>query len=264
MVVTPRRRYWVIPTVLVCGFALLIPLGAGTPAAAAAGVASCPDPVVSGTTATVTCSFVGVQQDWDVPRGVDSVTISASGAQGGSRPFAPGGKGAQVQTTFPVTTGLTLHVVVGGTGPKAGSGGGGGSFVWILSHPSLSDLILAAAGGGGSTSSDGIAGSAGTMATDGKATPVGGVGGKAGTDGDGGGGGSGKLRFGGGGGGGGLWSDGQTSPDPFGGGGGGSGGGGGGGSYIASGGSHSSGMSGANAGDGTVTITYSLPSPGAQ
>ena len=254
--------------------------------------------------------LTGAVQDFVVPAGVTSVTIVAAGAAGGpSSGSYPGGLGAVLGATFPVTPGETLHTLVGGAGGWSG-GGGGGSFVYRTA--SAAGLLIAAAGGGGGVwVSAGIGGSATTAAADGKGCSGGstaGVSGNGGAGGNptscsysgpgGGGGGGGLLTEGGNGsqcsnggaalvaGGAGGGADGgfgggggrSCSSMYLGGGGGGGyngggggvidwqspagahlGGGGGGGSFIAAGGDATGqpSLSGANAGDGWVSICYS-------
>jgi hypothetical protein len=261
-------------------------------------------PTCTGTT-VVTCTFSTVGTGtFTVPVGTTQVTIEAKGAKGGPGNFGvDGGKGAQVQASFPVTAGEVLNVLVGGMGStvQTGGGGGGGSFVYRTA--SASGLLIAAAGGGGARAEHaGLDGSATTTAGDGESG--GGIGGAAGRGGNGGGGGTGIAAAAAGGGG--LFSDGGngTGASPaiggqallngaaggagesddtggghggfgggggaatFGGGGGGgyngggggaggSGAGGGGGSFCARSATNTSGTSGANSGDGQVTITYS-------
>ena len=256
----------------------------------------------SSSTATCTYAYSGAADTFTVPSGVTSVTITAAGGQGGQGGTdVPGGKGAQLNSSFTVTPTESLNVVVGGTGGSDGEvgGGGGGSFVY-RSATSGGLLIAAAGGGGGSQGDGGIAGSATTAAANGEdAGPC--AGGKAGGGGNGGH--ASSNCFGSGGGGGGLLTDGGGSgvatggkaltngatggtgdaDGGFGGGGGatdgagggggynggggsGSGGtlmgaGGGGGSFFASSGTGTSGTSGANTGDGQVVITYTIVEP---
>lgn len=125
----------------------------------------------------------GIQQ-WQVPAGVNSLTIEAWGAQGGGSSSRPGGLGAYVKTEVSVTPGQILNIIVGQGGnwvvdPSSNTGnrgGGGGSFVWDPLSPS--EPIIAAGGGGGSnvsTSSPlGVGGSSttsGTPRADGTGTP---------------------------------------------------------------------------------------------
>jgi hypothetical protein len=235
---------------------------------------------------TCTFSFTGSADSFTVPGGVTQVAIDAKGAQGGTAGNGNlGGSGAEIQASFPVTPNETLQVVVGGAGV---SGAGGGASFVFRSATTAGLLIAAAGGGGGNGATFGISASATTTASDGIGGPC--TGGVAGTGGNGGGAGSGN--FGGGpclhsAGGGGLLTNGGdgnsgntggkalangaaggTSGGGFGGGGGGAGaggggyngggggdggnGGGGGGSFSAS----TPISTGANNGDGTVTITY--------
>jgi hypothetical protein len=99
---------------------------------------------------TLTFSYTGAVQTFTVPAGVTSLTISASGAQGGGN--TGGGLGALMSGDFTVTPGETINIVVGQQGQlqiggqsQNSSGGGGGSFVYRNS----SNLLLAAGGGGG-------------------------------------------------------------------------------------------------------------------
>jgi Bacterial Ig-like domain (group 3) len=124
-------------------------------------------------------------QEWQVPAGVSSATFEVAGAGGGGGGiplvFSHGGGGALATSTFAVSEGTALKLVVGGGGAShiggesfgggatggttgfGGAAGGGGSFVFS-SAGSL--LIAAGGGGGGGTESDGgnagLNGSAGT------------------------------------------------------------------------------------------------------
>ncbi|WP_070137957.1 T9SS type A sorting domain-containing protein [Crocinitomix algicola] len=95
-----------------------------------------------------TFEFTGEPETFVVPAGISSITITASGAQGG----ADGGLGATMEGTFSVTPGETLHVIVGeeghlqvGGNDQNSAGGGGGSFVYNADM----ELLIAAGGGGG-------------------------------------------------------------------------------------------------------------------
>jgi hypothetical protein len=136
------------------------------------------DPSCSQSGSTVTCLyfFTGSQQSFVVPGGVQSIAVSASGAQGGagapdSSPNAAGGEGARVQVTLPVTPGQTLAVLVGGQGargdtaagfngggdpggccgnvPESAGQGGGASDVRIAPFGLTDRLVVAGGGGGG-------------------------------------------------------------------------------------------------------------------
>jgi hypothetical protein len=109
----------------------LIPAVAGALLIAAPGHAATPR--------SVTYTTVGESQ-FTVPAGVHAVDVSLTGARGGSDlNWAPGGRGATVTGTLPVTPGQKLSVEVGGPGgayaggssssssPGGSNGGGAGS-----------------------------------------------------------------------------------------------------------------------------------------
>ncbi len=106
-----------------------------------------------------TFSFTGTVQQWSIPAGVCSLTITARGAAGGDNPFsgctyqATGGLGAEITGTFAVTPGTALSIIVGERGTNSNgncangaAGGGGGSFVY---QTNTNQLWIAAGGGGG-------------------------------------------------------------------------------------------------------------------
>lgn len=247
---------------------------------------------------SVTFTYTGALQTWDIPDDVTSITITAKGAQGGGTVRAGGGV---VTATIDVTPGDTLDIYVGGstTGPTGGwpdggngdsspgsdGFGGGGSTRVIPAGGALSAALVVAAGGGGSgddftgwaqtgggggffVGAPGVTGAPnGGVSPGGGATQhAGGAGGTgasangtAGSSGAGGAGGNATL----GthfppGGGGGGW---------YGGGGGGvdavgagnCGGGGGGSGHVVDGAYDLTFEDGTNAGDGEVTITWELP-----
>lgn len=125
----------------------------------------------SAQTVTTTYNFTGGIQTFTVPCGVDSITISCWGAQGGagangaptvSQTGGAGAMGGYAQATFPVTAGSTFNVFVGGQGatPTGGfngganggtqnAGGGGGASDVRFNGTSESDRIIVAGGGGG-------------------------------------------------------------------------------------------------------------------
>jgi len=74
-----------------------------------------------------TFNFTGAQQTFVVPALVTSVTIQASGAQGGNgvQGLASLGNGGTVTATIAVTPGETLAVFVGGMGTAGTQNGGG-------------------------------------------------------------------------------------------------------------------------------------------
>jgi Bacterial Ig-like domain (group 3)/Glycine rich protein len=230
--------------------------------------------------AAVVCSFgyTGAEQTFTVPAGVTEVTLTATGASGGTAVYGTAGLGGVATDTAAVTPNQTLYVEVGGAGgsnttfgqagaaggfngggaggagspaegsTKAGDGGGGGggaSDVRTLPasdglSPTDSRLVVGGGGGGGCDFSAG--GSAGSP---GGASYNGTNGGGAGTLTGGGAGGNGEgVGSGADGtlGGGGAGGTPATPFDGYGGGCGGGGGyyGGGGGSVQASGGGGSS------------------------
>ena len=97
---------------------------------------------------TVTYNFTGDIQSFVVPANVTTISIAASGAQGGNG-VGTGGRGAIMSGVFTVVPGHLLNVLVGEQ-PVAGAntgGGGGGSFVWDVTAGNV--LLIAAGGGGG-------------------------------------------------------------------------------------------------------------------
>jgi hypothetical protein len=93
-------------------------------------------PASAATSATFSCT--GVAQTWTVPAGVDTVTVTAFGASGGSgggmtTTPAPGGLGGETSASLAVTPGEVLQLnvgCVGGASPSntpgtAGFNGGG-------------------------------------------------------------------------------------------------------------------------------------------
>jgi len=139
-------------SVLGLGAALLGPLVAATPAKAAP-VTACDDGC------TGSFSVTGAPETFTVPGGVSSLAFSVRGAAGGTSLFGvPGGLGAEVTGSVPVTPGETLTVLVGQAGSDGGSptfGGGGSAGRYLASGGGGSFLFapdgtpLAAAGGGG-------------------------------------------------------------------------------------------------------------------
>ncbi len=134
-------------------------------------------------TVSTTYSFTGTIQSYTVPLGINSLTINASGAQGGGETFGglPGGLGASMSGVFAVTGGHVLNVLAGQQPVPAfyTGGGGGGSFVWNTTTGNT--LLIAAGGGGGATPAAGGGGSGGnaTTATSGSSGQYGAGGGGA-------------------------------------------------------------------------------------
>jgi len=71
---------------------------------------------------TQTFKFTGGGQNFTVPAGVKSISVTGSGSGG----FA-GGVGGVLKATIPVTPGQTLAIFVGGQGGGPGSGGAPGA-----------------------------------------------------------------------------------------------------------------------------------------
>jgi hypothetical protein len=137
-------------------------MAAGAAQAAAKYLPGCPVPVVSGATATVTCSYTGAAQYWTVPAGVTQATFTLYGAAGDTTDDSgTGGTGAEVAGTLPVTPGSVLQVNVGQAGANSGdafggggaggdgAGGGGGASDIRDGTDTLADRMLVAGGGGG-------------------------------------------------------------------------------------------------------------------
>jgi large repetitive protein len=141
----------------------------GCPVTSAATTVSVDNP-----SGNVTFNYTGGEQTWNVPTCVTSVTISMTGAAGGSSSACggSGGLGGYVSGTYAIPAGTTsLEVFVGGAGEstavgdvggyngggaafssspaaKLYSGTGGGASDVRLS-PALDDRIMVAGGGGG-------------------------------------------------------------------------------------------------------------------
>ena len=138
---------------------------AGTVAALAGpAAASTAEPGAAAATDSQTFLCTGNQQTYTVPAGVTSVTYQASGANGAfpSTFPSPGGKGAKITGSIPVTPGEVLTIDVGctnhggygwatggpgGTGFLSGGANGGGA-TGIYSDSSSDPLVVAAGGGG--------------------------------------------------------------------------------------------------------------------
>jgi hypothetical protein len=251
---------------------------------------------VSGSTATCTYSYSGVEDTFSVPTGVGTLNVVAVGAAGGT---TSGALGAQVtNTALPIPAGISeLYVDVGQPGATpsgcvgsaagglfdggngAGCGGGGGGSSALLTEPRRSatlngnvtdaslpaDSRLLVAGGGGGGDGGNPGGSAGDASVAGAG--AGGCEGNRGlpggigpTDGSNGGGSGGCLAQSGSPAAGG---DGGTNQGGGGGGGGGwfGGGGGNGGTNGGSGGGGGSSYAGAGSGTTSVTTASSTQAP---
>jgi hypothetical protein len=275
-------------------------LGAVVAFASPAGADPIADPITGCDAATCTTTFgaAGAAQTFTVPDGVNALDFSVAGGQGGNAYSGnPGGEGGVVSGELPVSPGQVLTVLVGGAGTSGGAAvvggggattvggysgtGGGGSFLFDATGA----LLVAAGGGGGASYNSGTGlettgGGAGLDGGPGNGTgfygpetvPTGGTGAAGGSGGvaatyagaDGSGPAADALPGSGG--------AGAVSADPWGGGGGGGGYyGGGGGGYLQTGAGGSgyassdvldlATTSGANAGDGVVSLGWDLKTP---
>jgi len=274
--------------------------GVAASVAIAAGVALVGAGPAGAAPTSVTFDYTGTNQTWVVPAGVTEITVDLSGAQGGDNAANGcsdfGGLGGRTVAVLPVTPGDTLTIVVGGRGGGSndtgqgvggfngggdagvtallniyGAGGGGASDVRI-GGSSLADRVIIGGGGGGvgaactgagnggdGGGADGTAGvgggGGGTQSAGGAGDPAG-VSGVLGAGGHGGDGTQGQPRAGGGGGGGlyggGGGSNAATSNEST------SSGGGGSGLCPAA---CLAFDAGVNAGNGGVTITYTVTTP---
>jgi uncharacterized repeat protein (TIGR01451 family) len=97
--------------------------------------------------------LTGTTQTFQVPRGVDEITVDAFGAQGGD--FADRGLeglgAAVLGTTLPVSRGDEVEIVVGGRGADVGSAGPGGTGGFGGGGDGGSADTHAGAGGGGAS-----------------------------------------------------------------------------------------------------------------
>ncbi|HWE69028.1 MAG TPA: Ig-like domain-containing protein, partial [Acidimicrobiales bacterium] len=169
---------------------------AATPAGATLPAIPCPDPVIVGLTATVTCPFIAPGtnenpapvQTWTAPAGVSQATVTTYGGAGGSSDGGgAGGTGGEASFNANLQPGQQLTIIVGGRGtngngnssapggyggavgdhvldggsggnggPGNGAGGGGASSVNFGNGPQL----VGAGGGGGGASFCGTDGGA--------------------------------------------------------------------------------------------------------
>lgn len=131
-----------------------------------------------------TFTYTGAEQTFKVPHDVNSISVVADGAGGGSSSALYSGRGGRVLAVIPVRSGKKLYVFVGGRGEtlsggfngggKAGSSGdgrptygGGGASDVRQGGDSLHDRILVAGGGGGQGSEGYNSGGAGGGSTGG-------------------------------------------------------------------------------------------------
>jgi hypothetical protein len=111
-----------------------------------------------------TFDYTGGVQFFNVPSGVTSISIDASGGKGGNAGGSAGvhggvgGQGGETVATLPVSPGDTLTVVVGGKGGSSGNygsdGASGGFGAGNGGNGGDSSLFMAAGGGGGGGSSE--------------------------------------------------------------------------------------------------------------
>lgn len=144
---------------------------------------------------TTADTAAGIAVEWTVPEGVTSVTITASGGNGGtSKTERPGGRGATLTVVLAVEPGQVLAFTLGADGTATGPGGigygpggnginagGGGGSTAVL----LDGVVAIVAGGGGGSATSSSAGGGGAAGTpDGQpGARRGGAGGTAGTGG---------------------------------------------------------------------------------
>lgn len=108
-----------------------------------------------------TFSYTGSEQIWVVPAGVNSIRVSAYGAQGGANWVNNDNFGGRVEADLAVTPSTTIYVYVGeqattltggwnggGFGEGAGKGGGGASDIRIGGN-ALNNRMIVAGGAGG-------------------------------------------------------------------------------------------------------------------
>ncbi len=100
-------------------------------------------------------SYTGSEQTFTVPAGVGALTITATGASGGTSGVDSGlpGYGATMAATVPVTAGATLYVEVGGAGgdPSYGAPGSGGFNGGASGGMGIEGPYSGGAGGGGAS-----------------------------------------------------------------------------------------------------------------
>ena len=99
---------------------------------------------------------------YTVPANVTEVEVRVVGAAGGSGAASqPGGRGAVVTATLPVTPGTTLYITVGAEGASNGNAGAGGGASDIRVGDDTPGSRVVVAGGGGGAGYAGGSGSSG-------------------------------------------------------------------------------------------------------
>jgi hypothetical protein len=176
--IVPSNRHG-LACVAVTALALLLAASARTPYLGLSSAAAAPVTCAAGTCSITFDQAGATAQQWEVPNGLSEAAFVVNGAGGGSDTYGgnggPGGNGARVSATLPLTGGESLELFVGtagervetaqggrggyggggdgGTGTELGAaGGGGGSFVFRAQTP------LIAAGGGGGAAVEGLNG----------------------------------------------------------------------------------------------------------
>jgi hypothetical protein len=106
---------------------------------------------VPAATGSKTFKYTGAEQSFNVPIGVQKLTIIALGAAGASSSHSNRGHGGRVHAVIRVKPGETLNIFVGGagSGTSGGFNGGGGASDVRESGDQLANRILVAGGGGG-------------------------------------------------------------------------------------------------------------------
>jgi hypothetical protein len=128
---------------------------------------------------TDTYTYIGAAQQFVVPAGATSMTVTLYGASGtsfsrvqgdGTTASGAGGNGGVIRSTIPVAAGQTYYLYVGGAGNGQSGGyngggstsgtvygmGGGGATDLRMSPFGLTDRIMVAGGGGGASGNCGI------------------------------------------------------------------------------------------------------------
>lgn len=187
-----RRRVSTILVAVLAGFLSFAGVGPGAPELARA--AYCPAGWTDQAGGYCTKAFVytGAEQTWQVPAGVNSISVDMFGAAGGAggSGLNLGGRGGRVQATLAVSGGSTLSIFVGGKGAdgvspfnqmaaggfngggsgaydtsgqsQKGGGGGGASDIRIGGN-ALNNRVLVAGAGGGGANCAGVGGNGGGL-----------------------------------------------------------------------------------------------------
>jgi hypothetical protein len=149
--------------------ALSLIIGSQLPTAPTFAVIASPSASCVGANCTVSFTTTNDYHDWVVPTGISSISVDLRGAKGGNATYGAstgiGGSGGRVTATLTVTPGATLRIYVGGQGGDNTVGGyngggtangvtyggsGGGASDIRVSPYALADRVVVAGGGGGS------------------------------------------------------------------------------------------------------------------